>query len=184
MLVRLAIAALAATLIIGVLIAALAFLSYRDPGNPAMSGVDHTDMFTTWFRRRSAQRNLELANGSVIMAVDEAPELLRVCGHSSLVRIDGYWQPTPDMVRELETRLARVFSSQAQPLTLDTYTGLYVGVVSSGRRFIYGTFAATRGLDDIQLPRRAGADGCRSAFDVAFDVETKAFGELRIDALR
>jgi hypothetical protein len=56
MLIRLAIAALAAMVVIGILVAALAFLSYRDPGNPAMSGVDHTTVFTEWFRRRLAPR--------------------------------------------------------------------------------------------------------------------------------
>jgi hypothetical protein len=53
-LLRLAIAALAATIVIGLLVAVLAYLSYRDPGNPAMSGVSHTTVFTEWFRRRQA----------------------------------------------------------------------------------------------------------------------------------
>jgi hypothetical protein len=49
MLARLAIAALAAAVIIGILVAALAYLSYRDPGNAAMRDNDHTTVFATWF---------------------------------------------------------------------------------------------------------------------------------------
>jgi hypothetical protein len=187
MLVRLAIAALAATVIIGLLIAALAFLSYRDPGNPAMSDVDHTAVFAAWFRRRNAPLpDRELANGGVIVPVREAPEWLRTCAQNLVSPIEGYWQPAAAMILELEARVPAVMSLERRLPPIDRYAGRYAGIVSGGRPLIYGSFVLAHAFYDVQPPLDIPAACGRKpeVFGVTFDIETKTFGELRASQSR
>ena len=185
MLVRLVIAALAATVVIGLLVAALAFLSYRDPGTRAMSDVDHTTVFTAWLQRRSSPRSdFELVDDSVIVPIDKAPELLRTCSRPSISPIDSYWRPTASMIRDLETRLPTVMRSQGDLHPRDSYIGQYAGVVSGGRQLIYGSFVSDLADDQWQHAVIVVCGGGSTAFGVAFDVATKTFGDLLINVSR
>jgi len=186
MLVRLAIAALGATVVIGLLMGALAFLSYRDSSTGAMSGVDNTTVFTTWFSRRNAPRtDFERVDAGVIVPVDKAPELLRTCSRESISPIDGYWRPTASMIRELEAGLPIVMSIQGQLEPRDRYAGQYAGVRSDGRQLIYGSFVSLDLADDRwQNAVVVMCGGGRSAFGVTFDVAAKTLGDLRINGSR
>lgn len=183
MFVRLLIAAVGATAVIGVLLALLAWLSYREPGNDAMSTVDNTRVFESWFRRRSAAPSgFELIDRGVIVPVDRAADLLRTCSRPSVSPIEGYWRPNAGMVRELETGLDAALAERNDLEPLDRYARQYAGVVSGGRRLIYGSFVLFRYAGDdwrtnvVQL-----CDGGNAAFGVDFDVAAKSFGELRIN---
>ena len=185
MFVRLLIAAVAATAIIGILLAALAWLSYREPGNEAMSEVEHTRVFESWFRRRSAApSDFELVDRGVIVPVERAPDLLRTCSRASVAPIEGYWRPNAGMVRELEAGLADSVAQRVDLEPLDGYARQYAGVVSGGRRLIYGSFVLFRYAGDewrnkvVQL-----CDGGNAAFGVDFDVSAKTFGELRVNSV-
>jgi hypothetical protein len=186
MLVRLAIAALAATVVIGLLVAALAFLSYRDPGTGAMSGVDNTTVFTAWFaRRRSPRNDFERVDDSVIVPLDKAPELLRTCSRESISPIDSYWRPTASVIREIETRLPVVMRSYGPLEPRESYTAQYAGVVSGGRRLVYGSFVSLDRADDRwQDAVIVMCGGGSKAFGVAFDAATKTFGDLEINGSR
>lgn len=186
MLVRLAIAALAATVVIGLLVAALAFLSYRDPGTGAMSDVDNTTVFTAWFARRRPPRNdFERVDDSVIVPLDKAPELLRTCSRESIRPIDSYWRPTATVIREIETRLPTVMRSYGQLEPRESYTAQYAGVVSDGRRLVYGSFVSLDGADNRwQHAIVVMCGGGSRAFGVAFDAATKTFGDLQINGSR
>ena len=185
MLVRLAIAALAATVVVGLLVAALAFLSYRDPRTGAMSDVDNTTVFSAWFaRRRSPRNDFERVDDSVIVPLDKAPELLRTCSRESISPIDSYWRPTATMIRELETRLPTVMSARGELAPRDSYTGQYTGVVSGSRRLIYGSFVSDLADDRWQRAVIVMCGGGTRAFGVAFDVATKTFGDLQVNGSR
>lgn len=183
MLVRLLIAAIAGVAVIGLLLAVLAWLSYREPGNESMSSVDHTSVFESWFRRRGAPPSgFEIVDRGVIVPVDRAPDLLRTCSRPSVAPIEGYWRPNAGMVRELEAGLADAVAQRRDLEPLDGYARQYAGVVSGGRRLIYGSFVLFRYAGDdwrnnvVQL-----CDGGNAAFGVDFDIAAKTFGELRIN---
>ena len=186
MLVRLAIAALLATVVIGLLVAALAFLSYRDPATGAMSDVDNTTVFTAWLARGRTPRNdFERVDDSVIVPIDKAPELLRTCSRPSVSPIDSYWRPTASLIRDLETRLPTVMRSYGQLEPRERYTAQYAGVVSGGRQLVYGSFVSLELADDRWRDAVIVMCGGGSrAFGVAFDAATKTFGELQINGTR
>lgn len=183
MLVRLLIAALAATAVIGILLAALAWLSYREPGSETMSAVDHTTTFESWFRRRSsAPSDFEIVDRGVIVPVDKAAELLRTCSRPSVTPIEGYWRPSAAMVRELESGLDAAVAAQRDLEALDRYARQYAGVISGGRRLIYGSFVLFRyARDDWRTNVVQLCDGGSAAFGVDFDVAAKTFGEVRVN---
>jgi hypothetical protein len=186
MLVRLAIAALAATVVIGLVVAALAFLSYRDPATGAMSDVDNTTVFTAWFARRGSPRSdFERVDDSVIVPLDKAPELLRPCSRESISPIESYWRPTASLIRELEARLPTVMRSYGQLEPRESYTAQYAGVVSGGRRLVYGSFVSLdRGDDRWQRAVVVMCGGGSKAFGVVFDPTTMTFGDLQINGSR
>ncbi len=166
------------------MLAALAWLSYREPGSETMSTVDHTRVFESWFRRRraAAPSSFEIVDRGVIVPVERAADLLRTCSRPSVTPIEGYWRPTASMVRELETGLDAAVVDRGDLEALDGYARQYAGVVSGGRRLIYGSFVLFRYAGDdwrtnvVQL-----CDGGNAAFGVDFDVAAKTFGELRVN---
>jgi hypothetical protein len=172
--------------LIGALLAALAWLSYRDPGSAAISNVDHTTVFTAWLQRRySPRRDFEAVGLGAIVPVDKAPELLRQCSRSSINPIEGYWRPTANLVREMETRLAVELRTEPRLEALDSYTGQYAGVVSGGRQLIYGSFVSSAlAADEWRRSVVILCGGGPAAFGVTFDIATRTFGELQINVPR
>lgn len=183
MLLRLAIAALGAAAIIGVLVAALAWLSYRDPGSTGISDVDHTAVFTSWLqRRRPRPAGFEVVDRGVIVPVGEAPALFRACSRSSIDPIDGYWRPPASLIRDIEARLPAMLNESALD-PLDSYARQYAGVVSGGRQIVYGSFVSSQHAGGWQREVVTLCGGGRAAFGIEFDVATQTFGEPQVDAL-
>ena len=106
----------------------------------------------------------------------QGAELLKQCSRQVPQNVSDYWTPTDVQVAALKTVLELYLrqhsadrgSVLSQPL--DTYHGQYVGIVSSGKRLIYGNFyihQADWTHEDTQPV--AVCDGGRSFFGVVFD---------------
>ncbi len=99
--------------------------------------------------------------------------------------MDGYWLPSEPDVLKLEAKLPGYLSELAQrapSARLEEFTRQYVGVVSNGRRLIYGSFLHnSEGIDSSDQSWRTEAvivcDGGDWFWGISFDPETQTFDQ-------
>ncbi len=131
--------------------------------------------------RADARTDFELLGDSVIVPVRAAPELLNQCSRETVSPVQDYWRPTPRMIAELEQRLPTFLAYEARLEPLERYVAQHTGVVSEGRRVIYTSFL----LQPLDVPWQERVvimcDGGNRAWGIAYDVDTKTFGDLRIN---
>ncbi|HEY1992611.1 MAG TPA: hypothetical protein VGH71_09140 [Gammaproteobacteria bacterium] len=102
--------------------------------------------------------------------------LLKQCSRKVPQDVSDYWTPTDEQVAALKSALElylRQHSADGGDVLshpLDTYHGQYVGIVSGGKRLIYGNFYIHRAdwLHEDTQPVGV-CDGGRSFFGVVFD---------------
>jgi len=106
----------------------------------------------------------------------QGAELLKQCSRQVPQDISDYWTPTDDQVAALKTALGgylRKHSAdrgQVASYPLDTYHGQYTGIVSGGKRLVYGNFYIHQAdwLHEDTQPVNV-CDGGSSFFGVVFD---------------
>ena len=106
----------------------------------------------------------------------QGPQLLRQCSRDVPQGITGYWTPTDAQVTalmsSLDTYLRQHSADRGDVLSypLQSYHGQYAGIVSGGKRLIYGNFYI-RSQDMLHEDTQAVdvCDGGRSFFGVVFD---------------
>ena len=102
--------------------------------------------------------------------------LLKQCSRQVPQDISDYWTPTDDQVTALKTALNLYLKQHSADHgdvldhPLDTYHGQYTGIVSGGKRLVYGNFYLHQAdwLHEDTQPV-AVCDGGRSFFGVVFD---------------
>ena len=172
---RVAIALVGGLTVLAVVLAVLGFLVSREPSVGSTLDTD----------RSSARRmDFEQVGSGVIVPVDAAADLLNQCSRATVSPIDGFWRPTPRMVEELESRLPVFLAYESRLEPLDRYVRQYAGVVSTGRPLIYASFLASVPDERWQRQIVTVCDGGSKAWGVAFDVQTKTFGELHVNGAK
>lgn len=178
-LVRLIISLAGGLVALAMLLMFLTFLVSEYSAPSASTSLD--ELTSTMVDRETARSDFELLGNGVIVPVSAAPELLNQCSRETVSPMQGFWRPTPRMIDELEERLGTFLSYESRLEPLNTYIRQYAGVVSSGRRFIYTSFLL-RPLDaPWQEQVVVMCDGGNRAWGIAYDIDGKTFGEVRIN---
>ena len=179
---RLAVAFAGGLVVLAVLLVLAAYLLSDEPAVSRAPPPDRAELFATTLERRNAARSdFELVGAGVIVPTSAAAEVLNQCSRETVTPIEGYWRPTPTMVRELETRLPTFLSYESRLEPLTSYIRQYAGVVSVGRPLIYASFLTAPSDLPWQREVLIVCDGGNRAWGVAFDVQSKTFGEVRIN---
>jgi hypothetical protein len=133
----------------------------------------------------------------------EAPELIVTASYTAVVfpasrgpefsgwmskPPQGYWTPTRAEMARLEQGLAAYLRQAAPPHAGDLVerlsgaSGQFIGVVSAGRRVVFGSFfcRAPEGID-LQSGPVFVADGGACYFQLSYDVEADRFYDLRVN---
>ena len=110
-----------------------------------------------------------------IFPAQQGPQLLKQCSRKAPENVSGYWTPSDEQVTALKTALAgyiQQHSGDRELLdrSLDTYHAQYTGIISGGKRLIYGNFYIHQAdwLHEDTQPVNV-CDGGRSFFGVVFD---------------
>lgn len=120
-----------------------------------------------------------------IFPAEQGAQLLKQCSRSVPQQVSGYWTPGDDQVTAfkaaLETYIRQHSADRGHLLAypLDTYHGQYVGILSGGKRLIYGNFyihQADWTHEDTQPV--SVCDGGHSFFGVVFDPATKQIVDI------
>jgi hypothetical protein len=176
---RLVIAFVAGVAVIAVLLALLSWL-ISPPERTRETDESVTDVFETWFRRRSATRtDFEPTRYGAIVPAARAAALLRQCSDEEPAGIAAYWRPTRAMIDELEHRLT-TFPLDARLDALDTYARQYGGVLGNGRRLIYVSLLPGLSPDDVRRDVVTLCDGRRIVWGALFDVESRTVSQVQI----
>jgi hypothetical protein len=178
---RLIIALVAGSAVIAALLAVLAWL-VAPTDEPVSRQADEslTDVFETWFERRSpARTDFEPTRYGAIVPATEGAALLRQCADEAPAGIAGYWRPTRAMIDEVEQRLP-MFLLDARLDPLDSYARQYGGVHSNGRRLIYVSLLPGLSPDDVQGGVVTLCDRRSIVWGVLFDVETRAVSQVNV----
>ena len=172
---RVAIALAGGLTVLGVVLAVLGFLLSREPSVGSALDTD---------RSYSSRVDFEQVGSGVIVPVGAAADLLNQCSRATVSPVDGFWRPTPRMIQELESRLPTFLAYESRLEPLDRYVRQYAGVVSMGRALIYTSFLAS--APDARWQRQVVTlcDGGSKAWGVAFDVQTKTFGEVHVNGAK
>jgi hypothetical protein len=181
MLMRLVLALIAGAAVIALLLAVLAWL-VAPADEPAARQADDslTDVFETWFRRRTpARADFEPTRYGVIVPSGAASALLKQCANEEPAGIAGYWRPTRAMIDEVELRLP-MFLTDARLDPLDSYARQYGGVHSNGRRLIYVSLLPGLSPDDVQGGVVTLCDRRSIVWGVLFDVEDRAVTQVAV----
>jgi hypothetical protein len=168
---RLGIALVAGAAVIAALLAVLAWL-VAPTDEPVSRQADEslTDVFETWFERRSpARTDFEPTRYGAIVPATEGAALLRQCADEAPAGIAGYWRPTLPM-----------FLLDARLDPLDSYARQYGGVHSNGRRLIYVSLLPGLSPDDVQGGVVTLCDRRSIVWGVLFDVESRAVSQVAV----
>ncbi|MGE5626333.1 MAG: hypothetical protein ACM3ZT_12385 [Bacillota bacterium] len=111
-----------------------------------------------------------------IFPAQDGAQLLKQCSREVPQNVSDYWTPTDQQVASLQSALddylRRHSADRGNVLSypLDTYHGQYAGIVSGGKRLIYGNFYIHQAdwLHEDTQPVNV-CDGGRSFFGVVFD---------------
>jgi hypothetical protein len=113
-----------------------------------------------------------------ILPLAAGPDLLHQCSRLVPPQITGYWIPTEAQIDEFEKQLHKKLSgttaTKAPPANL-AYHRQYIGVVSFGKRLIYGNFYPGRGdatRSEATTPSVV-CDGGEAFWGAVFDAEKK-----------
>jgi hypothetical protein len=119
------------------------------------------------------------AQQSVLLPSHENRAVTQLCSRESVAKIDGSWQPTPDVLSEMEAHLSDVQKlPHSLPIGDPSHSfRQYLAIIVSGRKLIYVNAMpiSPRGWDkhfeDV-------CDGGGSFWGALYDPETKTFSEL------
>lgn len=181
MLKRLIIALVAGAAVIAALLAVLAWLvAPTDEPVSRQADASLTDVFETWFRRRSpARTDFEPTRYGAIVPSSAVSALLKQCADEAPAGIAGYWRPTRAMIDEVELRLP-MFLLDARLQPLDHYARQYGGVHSNGRRLIYVSLLPGLSPDDVQRGVVTLCDRRSIVWGALFDVESRAVTQVNV----
>lgn len=123
----------------------------------------------------------------VVTRNSTAAQVLDTCSRDSPARHDGavggYWVPTVEQVAQLETRLAQLQPTIADPAGDDRQ---YVGIVYRGKQVIYVN--AFRPHDDSELDPSVDAvrvcGGGGSFWGAVFDPASGTFSEIAVNGAK
>jgi hypothetical protein len=113
------------------------------------------------------------AEGRRILAPDHASYLLDQCTRNTPKAVVSYWLPSSADIDNLERRLPVYLSKSAKPLDGE-YTGTYIGIVTKGRKLIYGNFSPRLGPEMV-------CDGGRQFWGIVFDPSNNSFSDLEFN---
>ena len=122
---------------------------------------------------------------SVILPPSTAAEFHRQCSRSPPPRFEDTWQPSPEVVAEMEShfvRLQRLKSNLccfpgARMGNVNRFARQYVGIVVEGRRLIYINGYRSNGPVKAQ-PLVGVCDGGDDYWGVLYDPEKRRFFDL------
>jgi hypothetical protein len=111
-----------------------------------------------------------------IFPAQQGAQLLKQCSRQVPQNVSDYWTPLDQQVASLQTALQTYVQQHSADrgnvlaYPLDSYHGQYAGIVSGGKRLIYGNFYVHRAdwLHEDTQPVVI-CDGGRSFFGVVFD---------------
>ena len=125
-----------------------------------------------------------LPDEAAILPQQSATGLLNQCSRGTPDADEGTWPPSPDDIAALERALPTALAAQGRPELAQAPQGWkrqYVGIVRSGRRYIYGNFFpedVTQASGDPERWRREPVivcDGGPSFFGIEYDVDSGRF---------
>ena len=120
-----------------------------------------------------------------IFPAEQGAQLLKQCSRKVPQQVSGYWTPTDAQVAALKAALeayVRQHSADRGSLLaypLETYHGQYAGIVSGGKRLIYGNFYIHQAdwLHEDTQPVSV-CDGGRGFFGAVFDPDSNKIVEV------
>jgi hypothetical protein len=136
-----------------------------------------------------------LPEGATIFSGPSAESIFEQCSRRSPERGEGAWQPAPDHVRRFESRLAAELPRRIDglrdlwPAARERLQGFpsgyrreYVGIVRSGRRYLYGNFVPLDALEPFDSAVEEGpasvCDGGPVFFGAEYDAASDAVTHL------
>ena len=142
-------------------------------------------------RATRAEVDIQLpAAGRFILSPSQGGELLHQCSRDAPKEADGYWQPSPEDIDEVESSLQKFIKAPEN----SSSTGLlevakqysvmfhrqYVGFIKNGERYVYGNFYSEREVVGIsktapvdELKPMVVCDGGPSFWGIVYRVSTK-----------
>lgn len=116
-----------------------------------------------------------LPEGRRILAPDHGSYLLDQCSRNTPKAVVSYWQPSSADIDNLERRLPVYLSKSARPPDGE-YAGTYIGIVTKGRKLIYGSFSPHLGPEPEMV-----CDGGRQFWGIVFDPSNNSFADLEFN---
>jgi hypothetical protein len=124
----------------------------------------------------------------VILDVKEAKAVVTQCSRESPENAGRFWQPSPEEIELLESRLSSYLKEQSDsgaqvPPSNTQYLRQYVGFFKGRERFIYGNFYPRRAdpLKPDQNKAYVICDGGPKNWGVEYDPKAKKFSKLRLN---
>jgi hypothetical protein len=120
-----------------------------------------------------------------ILPVGKGAELLHQCSRPAPENVTEFWQPSPEEITKLEfalpAYLLNLKESEAPPGGI--YARQYIGIVSGGKRLVYGNYFYVRDSDtaDRSAVPAIVCDGGSYFWGLVYDPAAGTFSDLAMN---